>query len=149
MYYHSFQKVMLIEMESLCKNYTRDLVPWLQGENVVNLNGFIRPNLPQKVPLSIIKISFSWKTSLSRKALTTPRHFPLLQRWTLFNLFALLLLTFDGRSIRWIRKEHFYNMNFLNKFTWNNPWFCDRFYSCLSNVEVTIWFEIGPPVLAC
>jgi hypothetical protein len=44
---------MLTEMDSLLKNHMLDLVPQLQGKNVVKCRWFIRLNLPLKVLLSI------------------------------------------------------------------------------------------------
>ena len=50
------EKVVLIEMDSLFRNHIWDLVPRSQRKNVVNSNWLIRPNIPLKVLLRVIRI---------------------------------------------------------------------------------------------
>jgi hypothetical protein len=53
-----WEQAMQDEMNSLLKNHTWDLVPQPQGKNIVKCDGSIRPNLPLKVLLSIIKLAW-------------------------------------------------------------------------------------------
>ena len=56
---HKWEQAMTNEMESLLNNNTWDLVPQPQGKNIVKCRWVLRPNLPIKVLLSVIKIVWS------------------------------------------------------------------------------------------
>ena len=71
--------------------------------------------------LSVIRLVWSWKDFLNKKALTTLRPLPQLQRWTMFDLFSLLLPASDGRSTIWMLRAPSYVVTCLKRFTWKTP----------------------------
>lgn len=115
-----WEKAMLIEMDSLWIITLGIYFLDRKERTLWNVNGFIRPNLPLKVLLSVIRLLWSQKDSLNRKESTILRPFPELKIWTMFNLFSLLLLTSDDRSIIWMLRTPFYMVTYLKRFTWNN-----------------------------
>ena len=88
---------------------------------LLSVDGYIRPNSPLMVFLSIAKIIWSWKDYLNKNELTTLRPFTLLQRWTWFDWFFPSLLALDGRFMRWTLKVPFFMVICLKISLWSNP----------------------------
>ena len=108
------------EYNSLLGNDTWDLLPLSKGIKFVKCNlVYITkygPNGKVDKHKAILFVIFFHKL----RALTIPRPFPLLQKWTPFILFYPFLHPINGKSIKWMSNIPSCKDSCMKKSTWNN-----------------------------
>ena len=118
-----WEHYMWLEMDSLEKNHTWDLVPKPHVNNIIKCWWVYHTKFTSQGVIEHQKIILLQKPSLNKKELTTLIPLLLFPRWTLLNWFVLLLVTLDGRSTKWMLKVPFFMVTYLKKYIWTIPLF--------------------------